>query len=981
MPRTSDGGRVRTSLSRRLPSPGDRWAIALLVAVPALLYVPLWLAGRPLLPGDDLNQNFPLRVLVGESLRSGHLPGWDPFIWSGTPLLAGWNAGALFPGTWLFAVLPATAAWTADLVATGAVAGVGMYALTRRLGCRPLASCLAGLAFADTGFMSGQVVHIGLVEGTSLTPWMLLAVDLLARPGTTGARMRRSTTILLGAAGALTVLAGDPRAVSSAAIATGIYALACCWRAPRAARSLLSSIGAAIALGAALSAIQWLPGLGFLHVSQRGVSAYSLFGAGSLHLGEIAALLVLPFVLGTNGNLGQPFYSGNYNLAEVTIGVGVVAVIAAFAFLPELLAPALRWRGGSRASGARVAPPPGRPLAVWYATAAVGVLLTLGSNTPFGRVLVDVPLFGGQRLQNRNAAILDIALVVLLAFFLDDVLGSRKRPATTRRAGAVTPTRAGPLDRRAARVLALVPVAWLVALVVWAWTAPTSLEQMIGVIQTSSTLMGALTPYLATALVLGIGAGVLVAAGGPGADRRRAVGLVALTLCDIAMYLVNGTFATAPVSLLASSTPSSAALAALAGPDGRFALYDPSSGAVAGPSRADLVAVGETDVNILRHLPSVQGYGSIVEAAYDAATGTHTVAGLDASRLDGPTFDALDLHTLLCPAGYLVQPLAAHEAVAVAGGPTVTATGAVVHGPSPHVRAAGARVLAPGSSAAWMLAAPASASRVTVVLGAGSGSRTTAVEIAVETPGARAIASRRAVRGGVATLPLGGTPRTEEVRVSDLGRRAVTVGAVIVSVELQTPARPAKPGTSALLLDGELQADLQPPRWVWSGTVDSLSAFDDTGARGLAWLEPAHSTSPTAAISRDGRVSTGATLETGSQTMHVVSSVPALLVRSETYSPGWTARLTPSSGGPTLVERVHPLGLVQAVPVPAGDYVVTWRYAPTEILAGLVASAAGLVALLGALLPVLVRPGPHARRQRRRAKAPPRTSRTDSGNR
>ena len=82
----------------------DKWAIALFVAIPVLIGVPPALVGRPLFPGsgtaDNLTQNYPLRVLAGELLRHGRLPLWDPYIWSGTPLLAGWNAGALYPGTW-----------------------------------------------------------------------------------------------------------------------------------------------------------------------------------------------------------------------------------------------------------------------------------------------------------------------------------------------------------------------------------------------------------------------------------------------------------------------------------------------------------------------------------------------------------------------------------------------------------------------------------------------------------------------------------------------------------------------------------------------------------------------------------------------------------------------------------------------------------------------------------------------------------------
>jgi hypothetical protein len=105
---------------------GDVIAVAVLVALPVLIFGVPALLGHPVYPGDDLTQNFPLRVLAGQQIRSGQLPLYDPYIWSGAPLLAGWNAGAAYPLTFLFAIVPATAAWTLNLIYTRAVAGLGM---------------------------------------------------------------------------------------------------------------------------------------------------------------------------------------------------------------------------------------------------------------------------------------------------------------------------------------------------------------------------------------------------------------------------------------------------------------------------------------------------------------------------------------------------------------------------------------------------------------------------------------------------------------------------------------------------------------------------------------------------------------------------------------------------------------------------------------------------------------------------------------
>ncbi len=82
----------------------DRRAVAWLVALPTLLFVLPALAGHPAIVADNLIQNFPLRALAGRQLAGGHLPLMNPFADSGTPLLGGLNAGALYPTTLFFLV-------------------------------------------------------------------------------------------------------------------------------------------------------------------------------------------------------------------------------------------------------------------------------------------------------------------------------------------------------------------------------------------------------------------------------------------------------------------------------------------------------------------------------------------------------------------------------------------------------------------------------------------------------------------------------------------------------------------------------------------------------------------------------------------------------------------------------------------------------------------------------------------------------------
>ena len=212
-------------------SRGDRVAVIVLGTVPLLWYGIPAVTGHTLyFPGDDLVQNFPLRVLVGQQLRHGTLPLYDPYIWSGAPLLGGWNVGALYPFTFLFAFLPATLAWTINEFVVYWAAVLGLYAFLRTVGRRPISSALAAATFGFAGAMDVHLVHFGLVAGTSWAPLILLSVVKLARPQRWATRLRWSA--VLGMAGALVVLAGEPRAIDTVVIVSVIFFVWTCGARP-----------------------------------------------------------------------------------------------------------------------------------------------------------------------------------------------------------------------------------------------------------------------------------------------------------------------------------------------------------------------------------------------------------------------------------------------------------------------------------------------------------------------------------------------------------------------------------------------------------------------------------------------------------------------------------------------------------------------------------------------------------------------------
>jgi hypothetical protein len=178
----------------------------------------------------------------------------------------------------------------------------------------------------------------------------------------------------------------------------------------------------------------------------------------------------------------------------------------------------------------------------------------------------------------------------------------------------------------------------------------------------------------------------------------------------------------------------------------------------------------------------------------------------------------------------------------------------------------------------------------------------------------------------------------------------------------------------AVRLDGRLQQAVAQPHWVFAGALGAFGLFHNTEARGWAWLE-APSGAPTAGRTASAGSTASATApgSMGGQDIVVHASSAVALVRSESWSPGWQATLQPlvppgsdQPAGPPEHAVVTSDGLLQRVAIPvAGDYRVTFSYAPTSARAGVLVSAiaAGTLVLWAA---VELLGGVRRRRRRRR---------------
>ncbi|MCZ6598772.1 MAG: YfhO family protein [Planctomycetota bacterium] len=235
---------------------------------------------------------YPFYVWVAESWRSGDPPLWNPLIYAGAPGIGNPQAGALDPGVWVLAVLydwggrelfDRGFAWLAWLRLV--VAGLGAWALARRLGLGPSGAALAGATFGLSGTVLLWLNH-SLGHVTPLLPWVLYGLE-----GIRGARPSRAmggTALALG----LAILGGHPETAFYVGATAGLWALAIGVKDRRAGALGILALG----VGTVLASVSLLPFLEYLQLSGaraiRTSQSPGLTGAG-VDLLALGALVVV----------------------------------------------------------------------------------------------------------------------------------------------------------------------------------------------------------------------------------------------------------------------------------------------------------------------------------------------------------------------------------------------------------------------------------------------------------------------------------------------------------------------------------------------------------------------------------------------------------------------------------------------------------------------------------------------------------------
>lgn len=372
------------------------------------------------LMADSVLQSHVWRTLVLDAWGRGQLPLWNPYQFAGTPLLANSQSASFYPPHIVLGLLHAPAGFSGFLLAWFhlALAGLGTYALVRRLGGSRPGGLTAGLAFSLSTFL---LAWAPLSSVPATVAWIPLALACVVDVSN-----RRSWAALAACVGMM-LLAGHLQFAAYGLLAIVLMAAfrAMCGTDspfPEEGRSETlpggrTSIAVllALVLGGALAAPQLLPVLTYSKESHRRNTpteeGYQAYVGSALKPFEVATL-AHPMALGSPREPVQvggqtiaaywpPLVKPGANFAEAAVSVGALTLALLFAA-------------------------PWRRRATWPLAALGGIALLLALGTPLNRLFYFfIPGWSSTGSPGRVEVLFVLAACALAGLAVDR-LGERK---------------------------------------------------------------------------------------------------------------------------------------------------------------------------------------------------------------------------------------------------------------------------------------------------------------------------------------------------------------------------------------------------------------------------------------------------------------------------------------------------------------------------------------------------------------------------
>lgn len=247
-------------------------------------YVPGSIPNKAQYP-DTIRQLYPWRTLATNELKSGKIPLWNPYNFSGTPLLANFQSAVFYPPNILYLIIPQTVAWSILVILQPLLSLLFTYWYIRKIGGSMLAAIFAGISYAFSLFATVWLQYNTIGHVMIWLPLMLLAVESLK------GRRTRFWFALLVMAEVNALLAGHPQLAGYLLIFVLAYTFIL-------AKPLIKSAIGSILFALGIAAIQLIPGIELIWYAARSSHEFSLIFQKILIQPQQLFMTIIPNLFG-----------------------------------------------------------------------------------------------------------------------------------------------------------------------------------------------------------------------------------------------------------------------------------------------------------------------------------------------------------------------------------------------------------------------------------------------------------------------------------------------------------------------------------------------------------------------------------------------------------------------------------------------------------------------------------------------------------
>lgn len=341
---------------------------------------------------DPVRQQFPWRFLAIEAFKNKKLPLWNPYNFSGTPLLANFQSAPFSPFNILFFLFNFPLAWGISILLQPLLAGIFTFLYLRQVGVNRYGCLFGALTFSFCGFSIAWMEWGTVVCAALWLPLILLSIEKIffKKDIVPDKYLFFWSTVFILSLG-FCFFAGHLQIFFYVFLFSFIYLV---WRSRQFKENhpqLFLLFVICYLLFAIITSIQWLPAYQFIKLSSRELDQSDWQKQGWFIPWQNLVQFLVPDFFGNPATLN---YWGVWNYAEHIGYVGIIPLIlATFAIF-------------------------GRPKKIiGFFTALVFLSLAFALPTPLAKTLYQwrIPLISTSQ-PTRLLVLTDFSLSVLAAF-------------------------------------------------------------------------------------------------------------------------------------------------------------------------------------------------------------------------------------------------------------------------------------------------------------------------------------------------------------------------------------------------------------------------------------------------------------------------------------------------------------------------------------------------------------------------------------